>query len=70
MAKANEQFNNPTNLTGNSQPMDSYENNVLVCPNYIEPNEVFKEPLSIIHKDLNMKKINAYKKAEKKENKD
>lgn len=30
------------------------ENNVLICPNYIEPSDNFKAPLSVIHKDLNI----------------
>ena len=30
------------------------EKNVLVCPNYIEPSDNFKEHLNVIHKDLNM----------------
>ena len=33
-------------------------NNVLVCPNYIEPTDTFKEHLNVIHKDLNLKEIN------------
>ena len=31
--------------------------NTLVCPNYIEPNEIFKELLANIHTDLNLKEI-------------
>ena len=32
-----------------------YENNVLVCPNYIEPNEGFSSIIDVMYKDLNMK---------------